>query len=290
MGSSGGGGGGGGTQVIQYAGYIESQHANFLATVAAHRNSVIGSSPFANYVDVKVEEYLFGVGKTLGSYATLFDIYGTNMLLLDIDGLWNTIYNDTVNSTVAKNLVVAEAAYLSDDIATIATPRLQTGMRDMNAVMGSTFVIGKAIIEDARTKAISKFSAETKYRLIPIAQARWEAVLQWKQNTVTVYAELVKFYYSVKGDTDETNYSMAAKNRLWPFTVLDFERAALGALQGAMNTKTDVAGASTAKKVIGGALSGAAMGAMVGAQFGKTGGPWGAGIGAVAGGIAGALS
>ena len=80
----------------------------------------------------------------------------------------------------------------------------------------------------------------------------------------------MKLYFSAKTDIDEVNYAMAAKNILWPFTVLDFERAALGALQGATNSKTDVAGASTASRVLSGALSGAAMGAMVGGQITKT--------------------
>jgi hypothetical protein len=102
---------------------------------------------------------------------------------------------------------------------------------------------------------------------------------------VTVYAELMKLYYAVKTDVNEANYSFAAKDKLWPFTVLDFERAALGALQGAINEKRDVAGASTAAKTISGALSGAALGAQV-----SGGNPYATGAGAVIGGLAGAFS
>jgi hypothetical protein len=80
----------------------------------------------------------------------------------------------------------------------------------------------------------------------------------------------LKLYYSIRTDVDEINYSMAAKHKLWPFTVLDYERAALGALQGATTSKTDVAGASTAMKVLGGAMSGGAMGAMIGSQIQAT--------------------
>jgi len=50
----------------------------------------------------------------------------------------------------------------------------------------------------------------------------------------------MKFYFAVAMDLDNKNYEMAAKAALWPFTVLEYETAALGALQGATNSKTDV--------------------------------------------------
>ena len=73
------------------------------------------------------------------------------------------------------------------------------------------------------------------------------------------YAEIMKLYFSGKMDVDGFNYEMMAKHALWPFTILDFERAGLGALQGATTMTKDVAGGSTASKAISGALGGAAM-------------------------------
>ena len=305
------GGGGGSSQpadtssTLRYAPYIEAQHSNFLSTVAANRNAVIGSSPFAGYVDIEVDDAFFGVGYLVSSFPSLYDMFGKFMAGLDVDVLWTQIFEDTVNSTVVGTLVAAEAALMDDDIDTTVIPRLQTGMRDINAVMGSSYVIGKAIVEDARVKALAKFSADLKYRLIQVASGRWTTHLEWNKSVIGVYAELMKFYFAAKVDVDEANYAMAAKNKLWPFTVLDFERAALGALQGAMNTKTDVAGASTASKVLGAALSGGAMGALVGSAWNTpavgvagtssyvapsaAGSAWGAGIGAALG-IAAALT
>lgn len=298
MGGSSGGGGDSQT-TIRYAGYVETQHQAFLNHISGHRDLVIMDSPFAGYVDIEVDDAFFGAGLLISSFESLYSLYGRFMSGLDIDALWTQLFEDTVNSPQVGVLVSAEAALLDDDILINSIPRLQTGMRDINAVMGSSYVIGRAVIEDARVKAISKFSADLKYRLIPIASARWSTHLDWNKGVVGVYAELMKFYYSAKTDVDEANYSMAAKDKLWPFTVLDFERAALGALQGATNSKTDVAGASTASKVLGGALSGAAMGAMVGSAFNETatattaassmGSVYGAGIGAVLG-IAAALT
>ena len=86
----------------------------------------------------------------------------------------------------------------------------------------------------------------------------------------------MKLYFTAAMDLDNHNMEVSTKNKLWPFTVLEYNRAALGALQGAMNTNTDVGGASKTQKAIGGALAGAAGGYMVG-------GPWGAAIGGVLG-------
>uniref|UniRef100_A0A6M3JCF6 Uncharacterized protein n=1 Tax=viral metagenome TaxID=1070528 RepID=A0A6M3JCF6_9ZZZZ len=293
-------GGGGDTQTtVRYAPYVEAQHSTFLSLVASSRDTALVSSPFAGYTDIVVDAAFFGTGYLISSFPSLYDMYGKFMAGLDIDTLWTQIFEDTVNSPEVDALILAESSLMDDDIDTNSIPRLQVGMRDVNAVMGSSYIVGRAIIEDAKVKALAKYSADLRYRLIPIASARWSTHLEWNKGMVGVYAELMKLYFSAKIDVDEANYSMASKNKLWPFTVLDFERAALGALQGAINSKTDVAGASTASKVIGGALSGAAMGAMVGSQFTQTAATstapattyagTGAGVGAVLG-IAAALT
>ena len=281
-------GSGSGKTEIRYAPYIEGYHSDFLATARARRVLAIDASPYSTYTDIEVDDAFFGAGYTISSFPSLYDMYGKFMAGLDIEVLWDQSFEDTVNSSVVNDLVAAESALMDDDIETTVLPRAQTGYRDLNAVMGSSFVIGKAIIEDARVKSLAKYDAELRYRLIPVAQSRWEAHLQWNQQVVSIYAELMKFYYSAKTDVDEINYAMASKNLLWCFTVLDYERACLGALQGATNQKTDVAGASTAKRALSGAMSGAAMGAMVGSKAAHP--VAGTAIGAIVGGIAGAMN
>jgi len=266
-----GGGGDSDKQITtRYAPYVERYHSSFLHTVQSKRNAILNNSPFADYIDIDVNNAFFGTGYLVSSFPSLYDMFGKFMAGLDVEVLFAQEFEDTVNSPVVSDLVAAQSAMMDDDILINSLPRFQAGMRDINSVMSSSFVVGKAVIEDAKTKALSLFGADLKYRLIPIAVDRWKTHLEWNKNIVGVYAELMKFYYSAKTDADETNYAMAAKNRLWPFTVLDFERAALGALQGATNTKVDVAGASTTAKVLSGALSGAAMGAMIGAGIQQT--------------------
>jgi hypothetical protein len=212
-------------------------------------------------------------------------MYGKFMAGLDIEVLYVQILEDTVNTPIIGNLVSAEAVLLDDDINANILPRFQVGMRDINSVISSSFVVGKAMIEDTRVKSISKFSAGLKYQMIPIASERWKAHLEWNRGVVLSYAEVMKLYYSAKMDVTDLNYSMVAKHKLWPFTVLEYERAALGALQGATTTTTEVAGASKAMKAIAGALSGAASGAMTGTAVGGPG--VGTAVGAIIGGILG---
>ena len=256
--------GGGGDAVLtqRYAPYIEEHHVEFLDIVADRRDAVIDNSPFVDYEDIDIEAAFFGTGYLISDFPSLYDMYGKFIAGLDVCALHAQIFEDTVNAPEVHNLVAAEAALMNDDLDTNILSRFKTGMRDIGSVTSSSFVIGKAIILDGRGKSLDKFSAELKYRLIPVATDRWKAHLGWNKDVVMTYAEIMKLYYSAKMDTTDFNYSMGAKDKLWPFTVLSYNRAALGALQGATTTTSDVAGASTTQKAISGALSGAAMGAM----------------------------
>lgn len=266
------GGGGDSTTTIRYAPYVEEKHKSFLDAVAGHRTSLTDDSPFVDYEDIEVEAAFFGAGYTISSFPSLYDMYGKFMAGLDIDVLYSQMFEDTVNAPEINNLVAAEATLLDDDIEANVLPSYLVGMRDTNSVMSSTFIIGKALIKDTRVKAIEKFSAELKYRMIPVVSDRWKVHLGWNKDVVMNYAEIMKLYYSAKMDINDANYGMSAKDKLWPFTVLDYERACLGALQGATKTTSEVAGASQSQKAIAGALSGAAMGTTVGGVPGAVAG------------------
>jgi len=288
-----GGGEGDQTITIRYAPYIEENHEAFLDAVATYRTALTDDSAFDGFTDIVIDAAFFGTGYTIASFPSLYDMYGKFMAGLDIDTLFSQIFEDTVNAPEINDLVVAESALLDDDIEANMIPRFTTGMRDINSIMSSSFVTGKAMIEDTKVKAIEKFSAELKYRMIPVAVDRWKTHLEWNKNVVMSYAEIMKLFFSAKMDIEDFNYSMVAKDKLWPFTVLDYERAALGALQGATTTNKDVAGGSAVQKAISGALSGAAMGGMIGgsiagATAGSTMGIPGAIIGGVLG-LAGGL-
>ena len=266
---------------------------NDLVTRSGYKGEALSSamthdSPYINYDGITIEEAFFGTGYTISSFPSMYDMYGKFMAGLDIDTLFSQMLEDTVNSPEVNDLVAAESALIQDDVDEAVT-NIEVGMRDINSVQASTFVIARAIPADTKVKVLEKFRSELRYRLISVAESRHRTHLEWNRGVIMTYAEIMKLYYSAKMDINDANYSMGAKHMLWPFTILDYERANLGALQGAIKTTTDVAGASSGQKAISGALSGASMGAMAGAATGaKYGGWYGAAIGGFLG-LAGAF-
>lgn len=237
----GGGPGGGGDSetTIRYAGYIEDKHKDFLRTVAAQRQKDLNASPFADYEGIEVDVAFFGASYVIGSFPSLYDMYGKFMAGLDVCALYGQIFEDTVNAPEINALVTAEGAMMDDDIDENVIPRFQTGMRDMNSVMSSSYVIGRSLIEEARVKALSRFSAELKYRMIPIATDRWRTHLDWNKHTVALYAELLRTYYQTKTNVEEHTYNIIELDAKWPWTILSQERASLGALQGAKTSDSE---------------------------------------------------
>lgn len=262
------------TSTIRYAPYIEDKHKAFLNSIASSRASTINQSPFSSYNDIPLDDAFFGANYIVSSFPALYDMFGKFMAGLDIDALADQIFNGTVNSQEVSALVSAESDLLQDEIDTKILPPFEVGLRDINAVNASSFIIGRAnIMGAAKIKSVNKFSSELKYRLIPIAEDRWKTHLSWNEGVVSTYMQLMKLYFSAAMDIHSFNHSMTAKNTLWPFTVLDYERAALGALQGARSTK-GTAGSDTEVNHIGAALSGASAGTAIG------GAGWGTAIGA----------
>ncbi len=254
------------TTTIRYAPYLENAHKEFLTLVATKRASLISSSPFSGFSNIEVDSGFFGSGYIISSFPSLYDMYGKFMAGLDIDVLFSQTFTDVVNSSEVADLASAEAALMDADIAANILPRFQVGMRDINSVMASTYVVGTSLIEDARVKALEKFRTALRFQLIPVAVDKWKTHLAWNESVIKTYAEVMKLYFSAKLDLTEFNYTMQTKNTLWPFTVLEFERAALGVLQGAYSsaTKGSTAGEpSTMQKALSGALSGAAAGMMI---------------------------
>jgi len=280
------GGDGDSTTTVRFAPYIEERHQSFLESIYSHRLAVEDDSPFDGFSDIVIDAAFFGTGYTIASFPSLYDMYGKFMAGLDIDTLFSQIFEDTVNAPEINDLVAAESTLLDDEITEKILPPILTGSRDINSVLSSTFIVAKSIPRDTQLKLISKFSAEAKYRVISVAVDRWKTHLDWNKNIVMSYAEIMKLFFSAKMDIEDFNYSMVAKNKLWPFTVLEYERAALGALTGATTANKEVAGGSKAQKAIGGALGGAAAGAYVGSVVPGIG----TAVGAVVGGVLGLAS
>ena len=272
----GGGTSGDSETTIRYAGYVETHHQAFLNKISNETGGAYHSSPYGDFANFEISDGFFGVGYALSNFPSLYDMYGKFIAGLDIDALATQVETNSIEGNYTSELVSAEASMLEDHINEKILPKFQTGMRDINSVMSSSYIIGKSLIASSQLKAVSKYSAEVKYRLLPLAHEKWKMHLEWNRQVVQQYAELLKLYVSAEMDVEGYNVGLRVKDKLWPFTVLEYQRAALGAIQGAQNITGSGEGPSQTQKAIGGALSGASAGFMLG-------GPSGAVVGGVLG-------
>lgn len=270
---------------VRFPPYLESAHKEFLDRARDYRDSLLddmdaNGSPWGNYTFRDIEISFFGSGYIIDSFPSLYDMYGKFMAGLDVEVLFDQALEDTINNPTIDNLASAEATRLSDDLTEEAYPRFQCGMRDINSVLSSTFVVGMAMMETGRTKALARFDAEIRYRLYPIIVERWRGHLDWNRAVIDVYAQIMKLYYSCRIDMDNHFFDIRSKDKLWPLTLLQFHMAALGAVTGPHDARTETTtGVSHGQKMAGGAMLGAAAGAPLG--------PIGMGIGAAVGFFAG---
>ena len=270
--------------MVRFAPYIEDQHKDFLATTMNKRQLLLDASPFENVESLRTEEIFWGAGFTLTGFTTLYDNWFFQMWEADPNVIFNAIFKEvtTTEGSLVGELLAAESKLVDDDLLSSSIPRFETGMRDINSVMTSSFIIGRALIEDARVKSMAKFSGQLQFTLLPIALERWTKQMEWGKSVVSSEIELMRFYLQASMDRIQHDQEVSVRHALWPFTILDYERSALGALVGAQRTTQTTAGGggSSASKALTGIMGGAAMGAMV-----SGGNPYGTAAGAVIGGI-----
>lgn len=276
---------------VRYAPYLETYHKAFLQMVQTARFNAaeVSVNPYTQYEQSYYYNEFFSAGFLMSSYPSLYDMFGKFMAGLDVEVLYDEIFEDVVNGPVIDNLIAQESVRLTDELENEIYPRYEVGMRDINSVLASTFMIGKVQLETVRTKTLSRFGAETRYRVLPLVAERWKAHLDWNKLVIEMYVQIMKFAIIVKEDADDHSMEVNAKAGLWPFNAIQYETAAIGAVSGATNTHTDITGQSGSKagRMIGGGMTGAASGAMIGASMGAAGGPIGAAIGGLVGFAAG---
>jgi hypothetical protein len=256
MGGGGKGSSGSTKTTIRYAPYLEDAHEWLLSTTKGYVETLKDDSPLDGFSTIPVDVGFFGTGYILADFPSMYDMYGKFVGGLDVDVLFDQIFEETVNAPAVDDLVAAESESLDDIIAADMT-EFESGLHDINAINSSAFIIGKAIIETKKVQAVSKFSATTRVALIPTATERWVKHLEWNKSTIQLYSEVMKLFFAAKLDVDKYNYEQLTKDKLWPFTVLDMERAAVGALTGATTTKTK--GSEGGGSVLGGIMGGLSM-------------------------------
>jgi hypothetical protein len=273
-------------KTTRYAPYIEAQHESFLTTTMAYRNSLINNSPFANYNEVEVVNAFFGLGYVISNFPSLYDMFGKRMAGLDIETIWNNEFERALNDTNIDTAIEEEIKLIDDRLVKEDLSEYQLSMRNLNAVPTSSFIVGKAVVEDKRIKLIIQLILDNKLPLLSNIERDYLTRLNSEKSTITIYANIMKDYFTYINMVVDTNTNMNSRDSLWPFTIFSFEGYALGTMRGVLSwrkqmSKRERSSLSTGLSIASYTATGAYIGAEIGSAY--------PGIGNVVGGVIGGV-
>lgn len=339
----GGSSGGGGSGKIGYPDYVEAVHYDWLNSSGAGvviddsmvevMNAALGASPFAAAVAYDPDADITEITDGLTDLETIIATFAAASY---VDTLVDAVINSpsaTIPSAVTEADITADVAAheaqledLKDDRLTgNVLPRFEAGMRDINAVLSSAFVLGRALIETEADQEVtreaslhgSRLRIATKPTSAQVAELDLkkdalqlqESQLELSKNEIElrkdememkeatqavefqrVLSQLIVEAYRIKivakKEEADVNVEYDVADARWDLEVFQYGANLLAAPGG--GTAVPTGKKTTAGSVIGGGLSGAAAGAMAG---GMMGGPIlglpGAAFGAIAGGLFG---
>ena len=278
----GGSGGGGGTSgQVDFPAYMKTVHNDWLdntgsdtmsSSVTDAMNAAYGASPFAgmNAYDPATE-----VSNILGATVDLDTLVA---LLSSGTGL------DTITASVLDDAriiadVNAFAADLDAQILTVVVPRFESGMRDINAVHSSAFVIGEAIIQDGRNRDVAKYDAELRDRLFSDTALKVIGMkFEFTRSVAQLVIEANRLSLVAGKEEVDANLKIDEADAKWDMEVFQYGSNVLASIHGGTAVTSK---ASPMASAIGGALAGGVAGALYGATEG-------AAVGSVPGAVIGA--
>jgi len=292
---------------IEYPSYMQDQHQFWLngtgsgvATggVALQIANALAANPYTSLTGYDPSTDITAMESALSTYSSA--VAGLDPHT-DYD-TFSTAAAAQVDSVISPDSyilarVTAHAAGLDSEINTKIIPRFNAGMRDINAVQSSTFVIGRAIIELDRNDKVDKFAADMRYQadskradLIHNATAEMIRMylqsFEYKRVVAALTVDVKRLKIAAQSDYKTETKAIEADEARWPLEVWKYGGNMLAAIGGGTTSSVPMDGSKTAR-IIGSGLSGAIAGAQIGSAIS---GNSGAGIGAILGGIAGAMA
>ncbi len=290
----GSGGGGAGSGAISHAAYMETFHEAVLGTGAALSSDLtdamevaLGASPFTAAA-------AYDPDTDIASYITAVTNWNTMLAAIDEGVDWEAAYDqvvlavDGVEEVEIAADIAAFAAVQDDQITTVTLPRFRSGMRDINMVTSSAFVVGAAVIEGFRDRDVAKHSSALRIASVDARSklylAATDQILKyltqkytWEESYVKIVIEAYRIKMVAKKEENAEDISIDEADAKWDLEVFQHGANVLAGIGGGVSG-TDKR-PSLAQSVIGGAMSGAAAGSLIAP-----------GIGTVIGGLLGAAS
>jgi hypothetical protein len=299
-------GGGSTSGRIDFPDHMKTIHQEWLdqtgsdtieASMVDKMNTALGGSPYGSMT-------AYDPTTILGIMDTAVGAFNTRTDALDPQADFNSavaavqaqLDAEVFDDTYITADIAAFRAILDDRIENEVLPRFQAGLRDVNAVMSSAFVIGEAIIEGMANNDVSKYGTDARVKL---NLQRNDAIMKGVESVLrNIFAqvELEKHvaHYTVEAqrmrisalkEKKDAENTILVKNGRWDLETFQYGANLLASIGGGTVVPQGGDGPSTGQSVLGGALSGGALGSAV-----SGGNGWATGAGAVIGGVIGGLS
>ena len=341
-----GGGGGSDTyppnpnHIIMYAPYVENYHNSWLGDTQANIIVAQWNNPFASAVAYDPDSDLDAMLAALNAYCNVLLNFHNSSLDISVvaaafdaaiaDGSFNpqtawtghlTAIAAAVDAQLLTTTEIDESVnqyseQLQADIEEKVLPQFEAGMRDINAVMSSSFIIGSALIFAEKDRNVAKYAADLRLanwgdrnkaiinvssslneediKMIGIRMQHAEIVgkfwiqgVEYKRLITDKIIDVLRMKIVAKKEEADENLRIQEARRKWIPSLSQYMAAMIGAAGGGHAVPEGSSGGagSSATSVLGGVMAGASIGAMFAGEYGN----WTTGAGAVAGGLAGAL-
>lgn len=277
-----GGGGGGGAGVVDYPSYMKTIHGLWLDnngsdvpsnSVVDAINAAYGSSPYST-ADA------YNPDADLVTMIAAPNVLQTMVTLLSSGNTLDTLVASVLDQSRIDTAVTEYAADLDARLISDILPRFEAGMRDINAVNSSAFVIGRALIEENQDRQVAKFSSTVHLKAFSDdAIAVIGLKLEYQKAVSMMIADVNRIKIVAKKEEAQTNLKIDSADASWDLEVFQYGANMLASIGGGTGTPMPDK-PSMEQSVIGGAMSGAAAGSMISPGTGTV-------IGAVLGAAAG---
>ncbi len=327
--------------IIQYAAYVQSWHQTWLGDVDTYIDTARANNPYSSAAAYDPDTDIDGMLAALNAFCNaILSFHDSELDISAVSTAFNnakdvTAFNPvtTIGTNISSVKSMLDATLLDDSAISSAAsafgaivhadteakviPTFEAGMRDINAVMSSAYVVGLALIAAEEARNVAKFTSDLKLAqwsdrnkiLANMSVTLLDAQFKVHQANMQLAEMLGKFFIqgveykraltqslvdalrmkivAKKEETDE-NLRIQAARRKWELKLTQYAASMLGSAGGghAVAQGTGERSGSTVSSVLGGVMAGASIGSMFNEV---TGGNWGSIGGAVLGGVAGAF-
>lgn len=278
------GGGGGSSGTVDFPDYMKTVHGEWLDNggvgvisagndITALIDGAIANSPYNGEIAYDPDDDIAAFIAEFAEFDAVVDALNplTNWDTY-IDAVKVKIDNDILDETAITNATQAHADVLEDRLNSDTLPRFKAGMRDMNAVISSSFTTGQAIIEGFNLRSVADFDAKlraTEYgqRNQYILQGTKDVIqllqlhISSNESIVKAALDLYRTKAVMKKEELDEQLDIDMKDYQWPLELYQKGGNVLASISGASTTKPDTP--SKMQTVLGGAMSGFSAGMMI---------------------------